>query len=146
MPVGLNGARPSGPARSGSNQQQGSRRPIETDRNTANQRADGPINQDMDGIVDRRIEKRRDRSDQAMVQNTTLVINAVAALMLAAAVNDFAAINVVQGMLRDGSTTMVMQTMGSDERNHADDLGCQEQPNRDAPKASKQPKGHFDLL
>jgi len=80
----------------------------------------------MNGIVYRRIKKRRDRSDQAMVQNTTLVINTVAALMLAAAVNDSASIDVVQGMVRDLRTTMFMRTMSRDERNHACDLGCQE--------------------
>lgn len=67
-----------------------------------------------------------------MVQNTTLVIDAVAALLLAVAVNDAATIRVVEGMVGDLRTAMVMQTMRSDERHHAGDLGHQEEPNRDA--------------
>jgi hypothetical protein len=78
----------------------------------------------MDRIVDRRIEKRRDRSNQAMVQNAALVIDTVAPL-LAVAVHDFVSIDVVQNMLRDMRTTMVMRTMRRDERHHARDLGNQ---------------------
>jgi len=61
-----------------------------------------------------------------MVQNTTLVIDTMAALLLAVAVSDSVAINVVRDMLRDGWAAMVMQTMRSHERHHADDLGYQE--------------------
>jgi hypothetical protein len=50
----------------------------------------------------------------------------VAALLLAAAVNDSAAIDVVYGMLRDLRTTMVMRAMSGDQRHHAGDLGHQE--------------------
>ena len=95
MPVGLNGARPSRAAREGSNQRQESRGPIEGKRNSVNQRTDRPIDDDMDGIVDRCIEKRRDRSHQAVVQNAALVINAVTSLLLATAMNELASIDVV---------------------------------------------------
>jgi hypothetical protein len=115
-----------GPARHDSNQRQGSRRPIETDRKSVNQRANGYVDEDMKGTVDRRIKKRRDRSDQAMVQNATLVVDTVAALLRAAAVNDSASIGCVERMLRGRRATMFMRTMRSDERNHAYDLGCQE--------------------
>ena len=61
-----------------------------------------------------------------MVQNATLVVDTVAALLRAAAVNDFASIGCVERMLRGRRATMFMRTMRSDERNHAYDLGCQE--------------------
>jgi hypothetical protein len=80
----------------------------------------------MDGIGDRRIKKRRDRSDQAMVQNTALVINVVATLLLAVAVKDSAVIHFVQCMLRSLRIMMVMRAMSGDERHHACDLGDQE--------------------
>jgi hypothetical protein len=78
----------------------------------------------MDGIVERRIKKRRNRSDQTVVQNTTLVIDTV--LMLAAAVNNSASINFVERIVRDLRTMMFMRTMSRDKRNHARDLSYQE--------------------
>jgi len=61
-----------------------------------------------------------------MVQDATLIVDTVAALMLTAAVKDSASIGCVERMLRDRRTKMFMRTMSRDKWNHACYLGCQE--------------------